>query len=78
MHTGDESIYFDAEVSDISDYIPDVPEPVLAAFIDLITDAKAYDLGRWLLYSDETGGSVIRFFSSVTVAPALLRFRRHV
>lgn len=74
MHTGDESIYFDAEFSDISDYMPDVPEPVLAAFIDLITDAKAYDLGRWLLYSDETGGSVIRFFSSVTVAPALLRF----
>lgn len=73
MHDGDEAIYFDADVSDISEYLPDVPEPVLAAFIDLITDAKAYDFGRWLLYSDETGGSVVRLFSSVTVAPALLR-----
>jgi len=74
MHTGDESIYFDAEVSDITDYFPDVPETVLAAFIDLVTDAKAYDFGRWLLYSDETGSPVVRFFTSATVAPALLRF----
>ena len=74
MHAGDEGIYFDKEVGNISQYIPEVPEPVLAAFIDLITDAKAYEFGRWLLYSDETGGSVVRFFSSVTVASALLRF----
>lgn len=74
LHEGEESIYFDSAVSDISEYFPEVPEPVLATFIDLITDSKAFEFGRWLLYSDQTGGSVVRFFSSVTVAPALLRF----
>ncbi|MCJ1360972.1 hypothetical protein MMC16_000067 [Acarospora aff. strigata] len=74
MHAEDEGIYYDAAINDIPDYFPNVPGSVFAAFINLITESKAYALGRWLLYSEKTGGPVTRFFADVAVAPSLLRF----
>jgi len=76
MRAGGEGIdsVEEAAISDFSEFFPNIPVPVLAAFFDLITDAKAHEFGRWLLYSKETGGPVIRFFSNPILAPALLRF----
>ena len=53
-----------------------LPELTLAAFLDLITSTKEYDLGKWLLYSDEVDGPIIprSSYSSYVLQPALLRF----
>ncbi|KAI9876227.1 MAG: hypothetical protein M1830_006843 [Pleopsidium flavum] len=64
----------EAATGDFLESFPNIPVPVLAAFFDLITDAKAYEFGRWLLYSKQTGAQVVRFFSNPVLAPALLRY----
>ncbi len=53
-----------------------IPIYILAAFLDLITDAKLFDFGRWLLYSDDVDGSTIpsKLYSEPILQPALLRF----
>lgn len=53
-----------------------IPVNILAAFLDLITDAKLFDLGRWLLYSSDVDGPTISrdFYSEPNLQPALLRF----
>ncbi|KAL8795138.1 MAG: hypothetical protein Q9182_007563 [Xanthomendoza sp. 2 TL-2023] len=49
---------------------------ILAPFLELITDAKDFDLGRWLLYSDELDGCTItpNMFTEAVLQPALIRF----
>ena len=55
---------------------PNIPTNVLAAFLDLVTEAKLFDLGTWLLYSDEVDGPTIlpEMYSDTNLQPALLRF----
>ena len=55
---------------------PDIPTHVLAAFLDLVTNAKLYGFGRWLLYSDEVDGPTIapELYFDENIQPALLRF----
>lgn len=50
--------------------------PLLAKFLDLITDAKMYDLGRWFLFSDELDGPLIRpsMYGDFVMAAAIIRF----
>ena len=66
--------------SDKLDAVPGVypnnPTTVLAAFLDLITDVKLYEFGRWLLYSDEVDGPTIlsEMYFDDNIQPALLRF----
>ncbi|KAL8813636.1 MAG: hypothetical protein Q9223_000800 [Gallowayella weberi] len=49
---------------------------ILAPFLELITDAKDFDLGRWLLYSDEVDGCTItpHMYTEAVLQPALIRF----
>lgn len=69
----------DSPVDDL-DPVPGVhlsiPTDVLAAFLDLVTEAKAFDFGKWLLYSDEVDGPTIppERYSDENIQPALLRF----
>lgn len=53
-----------------------VPVTILGPFLELVADAKAYDFGRWLLYSDEIDGPVLpeEYYGNAAVAPALVRF----
>lgn len=55
---------------------PSIPTNVLARFLDLVTEAKAFDFGRWLIYSDEVDGPTIppEMYSDKNLQPALLRF----
>ncbi|KAI4182463.1 MAG: hypothetical protein L6R41_005955 [Letrouitia leprolyta] len=52
------------------------PSHVLAPFLDLIVDAKEYDLGRWLLYSNDIDGCIIPpdLYSDSALQPSLIRF----
>lgn len=53
-----------------------IPVNMLAAFLDLVTDAKLFNLGRWLLYSNDVDGPTIsrELYSEPNLQPALLRF----
>lgn len=53
-----------------------IPSTILGPFLELITDAKAYDFGKWLLYSDEIDGPVLleQHYGDPAVTPALVRF----
>ena len=56
---------------------PEVPEPLLADFLDLLTSEKSYDLGNQMLYSRSGSGEPIiplTLYSSTFLQPALLRF----
>lgn len=55
---------------------PQIPIYILSAFLNLIRDAHLYDLGNWLLYSDEVDGPFIplSLYSEVNLQSALLRF----
>lgn len=50
-----------------------IPHSTLAAFLDLLTDAKEYDMGNQLLSSTDVDG-VPRLYESTVLQPALLRF----
>ena len=64
------------ERTDIAGLNFEIPHNTLAPFLDLVTTAKEYDLGRWLLYSKEIDGPVIppSLYKSPVLQPALLRF----
>lgn len=53
-----------------------IPVNMLAEFLDLVTEAKLFDLGRWLLYSSDVDGPTIPqgLYSEPYLQPALLRF----
>ena len=53
-----------------------IPAPTLGRFLALITDTKAYDLGKWLLYNEEVDGPLIpeRLYTDPATAPALIAF----
>jgi len=53
-----------------------VPTSILAPFMELVTDAKAHDVGRWLLYSQQVDGPLIpeSLYDDPVLSPALVRF----
>ena len=54
----------------------EVPVYVLASLLDLVTEAGLYELGDWLLFSNEVDGPMIptSLYSEGALEPALLRF----
>ena len=50
--------------------------PLLAKLLDLVTDAKEYDLGRWFLFSEGLDGPLIRtsMYRHFVMAAAIIRF----
>ncbi|KAI9704225.1 MAG: hypothetical protein M1836_007086 [Candelina mexicana] len=63
-------------ISEVPGFFPQIPRPLLASFLGLVTEAKAYKFGRWLLYANEVDGRVIptRLYTTPEMAPELLRF----
>ncbi|KAK3050911.1 hypothetical protein LTR09_007989 [Extremus antarcticus] len=53
-----------------------IPSTILGPFLDLVLDAKAFQLANWLVYSNEIDGPVIpgQLYADLAVAPALIRF----
>ncbi|KAK5128303.1 hypothetical protein LTR85_002970 [Meristemomyces frigidus] len=57
-----------------------IPATTLGPFLELVTDAGAYDFGKWLLYSKEVDGPLIpeHLYTDTAVAPALIKFATKV
>ena len=55
---------------------PQIPTYILSKFLNLLTDAYLYDLGNWLLYSDDVDGPLIppSLYSEPILQSSLLRF----
>lgn len=53
-----------------------IPPTTLGLLLDLVTDAKAYAVGKWLLFSEDLDGPLIpeSMYSHPAVAPALINF----
>ncbi|KAK4547684.1 hypothetical protein LTR36_000641 [Oleoguttula mirabilis] len=53
-----------------------IPTTTLGPFLELVTDAQAYEVGKWLLYSKEVDGPLIpdRLYNDPAIAPALIKF----
>ncbi|KAK4493840.1 hypothetical protein PRZ48_015025 [Zasmidium cellare] len=53
-----------------------IPATTLGSFLELATDAQAYDFGRWLLYNDDVDGPVIpeSLYNDPHIQPAVVRF----
>ncbi|KAL8763745.1 MAG: hypothetical protein Q9184_000537 [Pyrenodesmia sp. 2 TL-2023] len=53
-----------------------LPPHIIAPFLDLITQAEEFELGSWLLHSDEVDGCIIppRMYACEVLQPALIRF----
>ena len=70
----------DSVLLDGSDETPglsyQIPSSTLAAFLDLLTDAQEYDIGKLLLYSNELGVPAIPadLYHSPILQPSLLKF----
>lgn len=62
--------------NDVPGFHPHVPVGTLAVLLDLVTDAKLFQLGEWLLYSDAVDGRIIPsyLYAVPALQPALLRF----
>ncbi|KAL8924022.1 MAG: hypothetical protein Q9208_004306 [Pyrenodesmia sp. 3 TL-2023] len=53
-----------------------LPSLIIAPFLDLITQAKEFEMGSWLLHSDDVDGCIIppRMYADEVLQPALIRF----
>jgi hypothetical protein len=53
-----------------------LPVPLLARLLDLATESKLYDLGRWLLFSNDIDGPLIgpELYSNRNIAASIVRF----
>ncbi|KAF2167210.1 hypothetical protein M409DRAFT_54398 [Zasmidium cellare ATCC 36951] len=53
-----------------------IPATTLGSFLELATDAKAHEFGRWLLYNNDVDGPVIAesSYKDPHIQPALIRF----
>lgn len=57
-------------------FLSRIPIHVLARLFSLVSDAKFFEFGKWLLYSNDIDGATIppELYSHPTLQPALLRF----
>ncbi|KAJ4377769.1 hypothetical protein N0V83_000599 [Neocucurbitaria cava] len=53
-----------------------LPVPLLARLLDLATESKLYDLGRWFLFSEDLDGPLIgpELYNHRNIAAAIVRF----
>ena len=77
LKQGDGDELMSESINDIIPSVyPQIPTYIMSAFLDLLTSAHLYDLGNWLLYSDEVDGPFLSpsSYSEVNLQSALLRF----
>ncbi|KAF2687467.1 hypothetical protein K458DRAFT_296179 [Lentithecium fluviatile CBS 122367] len=53
-----------------------LPIPLLARLLDLATESKMYELGRWFLFADDLDGPLIppSMYTDFTMASSIIRF----
>lgn len=53
-----------------------IPPTTLAAFLELVTESKAFDFGRWMLYNQDIDGPIISdgLYSEPAISAAVVRF----
>ena len=75
-HFDEEALTKSSEQQDAPGLNVQLPVNVIAPFLDMITDAKYFDLGRWLLHSEDVDGCIIppTMYSDPVLQPALIRF----
>lgn len=73
-----EELDFESHYSGIEypGFFPQIPVTILAPFLDLVTEARAFDFGTWLLRSEDVDGPIISesMYSDLVMAPSLVRF----
>lgn len=76
QQVGEEALIGDGEQHEAPGLNVQLPANVLAPFLDMITDVKCFDLGSWLLHSDDVDGCIIppTMYSDSVLQPALIRF----
>ncbi|KAF1348167.1 hypothetical protein BDV97DRAFT_356916 [Delphinella strobiligena] len=57
-------------------FYPQLPATILAPFLDMVTETKSFEFGKWLLHSEDVDGPIIpdRLYADPLVGPALVRF----
>jgi hypothetical protein len=67
---------FVSDESSMSTIHPQIPVSALVTLLDLITNSKFFDLGKWLLFNDDIDGGALdpELYSDSNLQPALLRF----
>ncbi|KAL8738273.1 MAG: hypothetical protein Q9181_000908 [Wetmoreana brouardii] len=73
---GEEAVIRNSEQQGAPGLNLQLPSNVLAPFLDMITDVGCFDLGSWLLHSDDVDGCIIppSMYSDPICQPALIRF----
>ncbi|KAL8706050.1 MAG: hypothetical protein Q9201_000872 [Fulgogasparrea decipioides] len=76
QQVGEEAVVGDGEQQGAPGLNLQLPSNVLALFLDMITDVECFDLGSWLLHSDDVDGCIIppSMYSDPILQPALIRF----
>lgn len=73
-----EELEFDSRYAGIEypSFFPQIPVTILAPFLDLVTEAQAFDFGTWLLHSQDVDGPIIpeSLYGDQVVGPSLVRF----
>ena len=74
--TGDTLLVENRDQQEIPGLNSQIPAKTLAVFLDLVTDVEMFDIGKWLLYSDDVDGCTIppSMYLEPVIQPALIRF----
>ncbi|OCK86228.1 hypothetical protein K432DRAFT_438643 [Lepidopterella palustris CBS 459.81] len=61
---------------DFPGFSPQIPTPLLAALLDLVSESRMYDFGNWLLFSKEIDGPLIprSLYRFPEVTPSIIRY----
>lgn len=74
----DDAFSFESHLTGIEypAFFPQLPVTMLAPFLDLITESRAFEFGRWLLQSEDIDGPIITeaMYDDRLMGPALVRF----
>ena len=64
------------EKLDYPSFFPNVPPPILAALLDLVTESRAFEIGEWMIHTEDVDGPLIppELYSDQSIAAALIRF----
>ncbi|KAF2843712.1 hypothetical protein M501DRAFT_925473 [Patellaria atrata CBS 101060] len=64
------------DASQFPAFYPQIPPHILSSIMDLITSSKAYEFGRWLLYSTDIDGPIIpdSMYNNAKIAKSLITF----
>lgn len=62
--------------TDFPGFFPAIPPVILAGLLDLTVECSSFELGRWMIHSDDVDGPLIAKdqYANQALAPSLIRF----